>query len=638
MDIQLNIQSISPKTLVNIFWQRVKNTPQATAVFYKDKGKYKPVSWAEHGSTVEKAAYGLLKLGMKPGDRLAIISNTRVQWTWADLANLSVGGVTVPVYPTLAGHEIEYLINHSEAYGAVVENRVQLQKLESLANFPASLKFVVVIDGDIPINVNAGKSDSSTGKHGCKYISWQDLLADGEVYGPAHAGTLEKLIQNVRPEDLSSIVYTSGTTGVPKGVMLTHKNIYAVCKSTADLNSYRADDRSLSFLPLSHVYERVGGQFMSIFVGFTVAFAESMDTVASNLAEAQPTVLNGVPRFYEKIYNRITQGVRDLPKPHQYLIRWAFGISKRAAKYNSQSEDKALGAKIYRAELRVADKLVFSRIRQRFGGRLRYMISGAAPLSQEVNRFFDAIGVPILEGYGLTETSAPLACNTPTNHMRGTVGQPLPGVQVKIAEDGEILVKADSVFSGYYKNDEATNAAFKDGWFMTGDIGEINAQGYLSIKDRKKDIIITAGGKHIAPQYLENLFASEDMISHILVYGDKRKFVTALVTLNVEALIAYARGHSIEFLSMKDLIEHPKVNEEVQSIINRKNQRLASFEQIKKFIILDKDFSIEDNELTPTLKVKRKNITQKYKSLLDSMYEHEDLRLENGLLGKVESK
>jgi long-chain acyl-CoA synthetase len=416
--------------------------------------------------------------------------------------------------------------------------------------------------------------------------------------------------------------------------MLLHSNIMAVCEAMHVLVGLNENDLALSFLPLSHVYERVGGQFISIYEGLVVAFAESIEQVPKNMVEVRPTVLNGVPRFYEKAYQRIQVEIRKLPKPQQYLIRWAMALGKRALRYKKaaqvKNEDHIVN-QILKAELRVADRLVFSRIRRRFGGRLRVMVSGAAPLSPNVQEFFEIIGLNIVEGYGLTETSAPVACNVPEDNHPGTVGKPVPGVEVRIAEDGEIIVKGPSIFAGYYKNEEATKAALSDGWFSTGDIGEIDASGRLKIKDRKKDIIITSNGKHVAPQYIENLFKGENLISHILVYGDRRKFVSALITLNRDGLRSFAETNGLPVNDLDKLTQHPKVRDEVEAVVKRKNEPLANFERIKKFVILEHDFTVENDELTPTFKVKRKVITEKYQALLDSCYESDDVEVGGGV-------
>lgn len=608
------------QTLISIFWQRVKEMPERPAILHKVDGSFCPVIWREHGKVVELLAGGLLKQQVKKSDKVAIMSQSRPHWTWADLAIMSVGAVTVPIYPTLAYPEADYLLRHSDAIGLFVENEKQLEKFTTGRALPPLLRFVVLMEG---------KTDLSLGD--LKIYYWEDLLKDGEVYLPNHKQELPQLIEGIMPEDLATIVYTSGTTGVPKGVMLLHRNIFSVCQSMSPMVGFIKDDLALSFLPLSHVYERIGGQFMAIHEGLVLAYAQSMETVAQNLMEVRPTIINGVPRFFEKVYNRLQLEIRRMSKPQQYLIRWALALGKRAARYKEKQNFNSdeIVRRIYRAELRVAERLVFSRIRRRFGGRLRFMVSGAAPLSSEVQLFFETIGIPIVEGYGLTETAAPVACNPPSAIKRGYVGKPLPGVQFKVAADGELMVKGDNVFAGYYKNEAATEECFVDGWFLTGDIGEIDADGYIKIKDRKKDIIITSGGKHVAPQYLENLFVGEGLISHILVYGDRRKYITALITLNGDGLRALACDKEIAYKQVEELTQHPLVIEEIARLVNHKNQRLASFEQIKKFQVLERDFSVENNELTPTMKVKRKVITERYKSLLDSLYESEDLEVEN---------
>lgn len=616
-------ENLTYKTIVDVFWERVATMSERPAIMHKVDGKFRPVIWREHGRTVELTAGGLLSLSVVPGEKLAIMSQSRPHWTWTDLASLSIGAVTVPIYPTLAAPEAQFLVRHSDAVGVFCENDVQLRKIQEAKDLPESLRFVVLMEGE-----------PKTTDPRFKTLSWNQLLEHGEIQLGKDAQALPERIKNLKPEDLATIVYTSGTTGIPKGAMLLHSNIMAVCEAMHVLVGLNENDLALSFLPLSHVYERVGGQMISIYEGLVVAFAESIEQVPKNMIEVRPTVLNGVPRFYEKAYQRIQVEIRKLPKPQQYLIRWAMALGKRALHYKKAAQFKHedhIVNQILKAELRVADRLVFSRIRRRFGGRLRVMVSGAAPLSPNVQEFFEIIGLNIVEGYGLTETSAPVACNTPEENHPGTVGKPMPGVEVKIAEDGEILVKGPSIFAGYYKNEEATKAALSDGWFSTGDIGEIDASGRLKIKDRKKDIIITSNGKHVAPQYIENLFKGEHLISHILVYGDRRKFVTALITLSPDGLRTFAETNGLPLDNLESLTQHPKVREEVEAVVKRKNEPLANFERIKKFIILEHDFTVENDELTPTFKVKRKVITEKYRALLDSCYEAEDVEVGGGV-------
>ncbi|MBU6454819.1 MAG: long-chain fatty acid--CoA ligase [Cyanobacteria bacterium REEB67] len=595
-------------TMVDVFWRRVEKSAAKPAIMYKIDGVYQPVIWREHGRVVELTMGGLAKLGVKKGEHLSILSQPCPKWTWSDLAILSLGAVTVPVYPTLTPAEVEYLVKHSDSVGIFCENETQLNKILERPTLPEKLRFAVLFNGAPPVTDRL------------KVISWDDLLKDGEVYVPLHQEQLTADRRAVRASDLASIVYTSGTTGVPKGVMITHGNIYKVCEAVIERQPVKEHDLSLSFLPLSHVYERIGGQFLAIFAGMPTAFAESIETVPKNMVEVRPTIVNGVPRFYEKAYQRIITEVKHLPKAQQILIKWALSLGKRAP---LQPKDSVLSKQLYRAELRAADRLVYMKIRRRFGGRLRMLVSGAAPLPSDVQRFFETLGLTIVEGYGLTETCAPIACNTPEDNRLGTVGRALKGIEVKIAEDGELLVKGPSVFSGYYKNDEATREAFEDGWFKTGDIAEIDADGFIKIKDRKKDIIITAGGKHIAPQYIENLFKGEPMISHCLVYGDRRKYIVCLLTLNKDVARAFAE----ELKNVEELNTHPLIKAEVERIVESINGGLASFEKIKRFALLESDFSIESDELTPTFKVKRKFVTDKYRSLLDGLYDAEDVEI-----------
>ncbi|MBP6746065.1 long-chain fatty acid--CoA ligase [bacterium] len=623
--------STTEKTIIDVFWRRVESNSERPAILHKVQGIYQPIIWREHGRVIELAMGGLAKLGISREAHLAILSQPSPKWSWADLAILSLGGVSIPIYPTLNAPEVDFLIKHSDAVAIFVENDLQLRKILDRPALPEKLKFAVIFEGEAP---------PSTDK--LKILKWDELLKDGEIYLLSHKNLVQDSIAAVTPDMVASIVYTSGTTGIPKGVMLSHDNIYSVCAAIGERMSFSENDLALSFLPLSHVYERVGGQFLSIFGGITMAFAESIEAVPRNMVETHPTIINGVPRFYEKAYQRIQSEVKNLPKTQQILINWAFNLNKRPpdqttaatesmstrSQPNNIEVKNAITKQLHAAELRAADRLVFSKIRRRFGGRLRMLMSGAAPLPPEVQRFFDTIGLNVLEGYGLTETSAPLACNNLESNRPGTVGRPLDGVEVKLAEDGELLVRGPNVFKQYYKNPEATAEAFADGWFKTGDIAGIDSDGFITIKDRKKDIIITAGGKHVAPQYIENLFKGEAIVSHCLVYGDRRKFITCLLTLNREMLKTVANRHKLSYKEVDELYHHPLIKDEVDAAVGRINQSLATFERIKRYEVLTNDFTVEDEELTPTFKVKRKHVTAKYQGVLDSMYPEEDIELE----------
>lgn len=609
------------ETVIHIFWERVEQSPDRPSILQKSKDSpYRTLSWSQCGVIAANLAAALIEKGIGKSQKVAISSSSRAEWTWSDIAILSLGAVTVPIYPSLNGQECAFVLTHSESKAAFLENSRQLKKLAALQELPSGLEFIVLLEGE-------KQEDFSL-----PVYSFAEFQAIGAKRLDKEPDLVRKSLAAIDPQSLATIVYTSGTTGVPKGAMISHANIYYVCRTLSTSVGFHPDDLALSFLPLSHIFERVGGQFLSIYEGIPVAYAESMDTVADNIGEVRPTIMNAVPRFYEKAYNRVQSQIRKMPTPQQYFARWALALGRRALKAREDSSangKQELARQIYRTELKVADRFVFRKIRQRFGGRLRFLVSGAAPLSGEVHQFFESIGIPILEGYGLTETTAPVACNRPTSNRRGTVGKPLPGLDVKIAEDGEILVKGPSVFAGYYKNPEASKAAFQDGWFLTGDIGEFDKDGYLRIKDRKKDIIITAGGKHVAPQVLENMLSGQGLVSRVLVYGDRRKYISALITLNPDELKTFAGQYGISYSSLEELAEHPKIIENVQVQVNECNSRLASFEQIKRFLVLEKDFSVESNELTPTLKIKRKFVTEKYKEMLDGLYEKEDI-LENG--------
>jgi long-chain acyl-CoA synthetase len=615
------------RQIVDVFWRRAKDTPEKQAILHKIDGAYTPVIWREHARVVELTLAGLAKNGIVPGCHVAILSQACAKWTWADFAILSLGAATVPIYPTLAVVEVEYLVKHSDVVAVFAEDMEQLKKLLARGHSFPKLKFVVLFKGEAPPSPEQ-----------FRILTWQDLLADGEVYLPTHGQELENYKKQITPESLASIVYTSGTTGVPKGVMLSHANIFSVVQAATRVNKFKETDLALSFLPLSHVYERVGGQFLTVYAGIAMAYAEAIETVPQNMVETHPTVVNGVPRFYEKAYQRIKFEARKLPKAQQIIIHWALGLSRYMPSHKSRNDtetEHSIIKQLHVVELRTADRLVFSKIRRRFGGRLRLLVSGAAPLPPDVQAFFDLIGLPIVEGYGLTETAAPLACNTLENNRPGTVGKPLEGILVKIAEDGELLVKGPSVFSGYYKNPEATQEAFEDGWFKTGDIAEIDKDGYIAIKDRKKDIIITAGGKHIAPQFIENLFKGEQAISHCLVYGDRRKYVSCLFTLNPDWLKHFAESNKIDISDKEAMVKNELVRKEVEAAMVRINAGLANYERIKNFAILADDFTIDAGELTPTFKVKRKFVTNKYKELLDGLYPAEDIEIEHRQPGKA---
>ncbi len=604
---------MSRETIVKTFWDNVESQNDKTAILSKKFGQYQPISWMQLGNYVLKLAGFLLDHQIKQSECIAILANSRFEWTVTDLSILSINGVCVPIYPTHTSSEIAFLLNHSQTQAIIVENKWQLEKLLALSDL--LLKFVIVLDSkDVDLQAN----------YPYPVFSYENIIM-------VEANHTIVQLQEYWPnrEDLASIIYTSGTTGNPKGVMISHKNIDSICKMIMSVANIQPTDLILSFLPLSHVYERVGGQFLAICAKVPLAYAESMDQVAKNLLEVKPTYINAVPRFYEKVYQHINSEIRKMPQAQRYLVRWAIAIGTRA--YNqakSYKNESKLINNIYKTELRIADRLVYSKIRQRLGGRLRMMTSGAAPLASEIQTFFQVLGLPIMEGYGLTETCAPISCNFPGIFKIGTVGKPLPGIEINFSSDGELIVKGDSVFQGYYKDPESTQAVFKDGWFLTGDLATQDSDGYLKIIDRKKDIIITSGGKHIAPQFISNLYKNEKIINQVIAYGDFKKYLTALITLNHDELSKLAIDLGIKQTDIKELCNHPLVFDTIDKIIQNKNRELASFERIKKFIILTDELTIESGDLTPTLKVKRKKVIEKYHYLLDALYTKDETTIE----------
>jgi long-chain acyl-CoA synthetase len=594
------------ETLVDVFWKQVAAEPERTAILHKLGDDYVPVTWAEQGKLVEMAAGGLMSLGVRQGDKVAILSHSRPHWTWADLAILSTGAVTVPIFPTAAPDEMHFLLEHSEAVGVFAQDIEQLTRLLGTGKPPAGLKFAVLFD-----------RCESAGALPLRLWSWERLSEEGQSFLASHPGALKDRLVRIEPEDLATIVYTSGTTGVPKGAMLLHKNIHAACQAVSNHLAFCKDeDLAFCFLPLSHIYARINTQFMAIFDCVRLAYAESVETASANISQVRPTVVVAVPRFFEVIYSRIQAEVRRMPGLRRHISRWALSLVAEAGNTRGGRLEQILR----RVELAIADRLVFRRIRQRLGGRVRMIISGGAPLLPNIQQFFTGIGLTVVEGYGLTETAAAITCNDPQAVRPGTVGKPLNGTEIRIADDGEILVRGPSVFAGYYRSEKETRQSLRDNWFLTGDLGELDQDGSLKITGRKKDIIVTASGKNVAPQRIESLFADEKLISKVVVYGDRHSYLTALITLKADELLAFGQANALGCSSVAELARHPLVRAEVERAVRARNKQLAGYEQIKRFHILEEDFTIEAGELTPTFKVKRQALAEKYKGLLEQLY------------------
>lgn len=593
------------RTIVEVFNQQVERYGPRVALRVKRDGRYTDISWQQCGERVRQFSLGLIRLGLKPGENVCLLSRNRPEFVFADLAVLTAGAVTVPIYATSVAEDVAYIVNHSEARLLIVDQHDQLHKIKSVEDRLPQLETVIVFDAI------ATPSDG-------RWLSFDAVCRLGDAADPATVQQRAQWQAAITPDDLATIIYTSGTTGQPKGVMITHGNIMFVLRAVEEAFRQFLSDQNvyLCYLPLAHALERMG-LFAQIYMGSTTCFAESLETVGENLVEVSPSTLVGVPRFYEKIHARVMSAVEQSSPPAKKIFYWALGVGR--ARRLAQEVGRRVSPWLA-LQHALAERLVFRKIKARLGGRARYGISGAAPLARDVAEFFGDIGLPILEGYGATETCGPATMNRPERSRIGTVGLPLPGVQIKIADDGEILIKGGSVFKGYFKDPIETERALRDGWYYSGDVGMIDEQGYLVITDRKKNLIITSGGKNIAPAKLENFFKASEYISEIIVIGDRRHYLTALITLNPSAIQQWAAGQGLAELPYSELIHHPQVRALVERIIARRNAQLASFEQIKKFAILDGEFTVEGGLLTPTMKIKRKVAMERYADVIEAMY------------------
>lgn len=588
------------ETLTQLFFNTAKSYVKDDLMLYKKEGRYVPISTEEFAVRVKYFALGLRDLGLGAGDKLIIISDTRPEWVMTDIGNLCLGGITVPIYTSLVPEQIKYIIDDSDAKVVVFSDLEQWKKIEAIK--PELIKVIhhITFLSEAPKGV----------------LTFDQILERGKKFDQHNPGLFEKLALAVKPDDLASIIYTSGTTGIPKGVMLTHSNFMSNVVSTATIIEFSKKDTCLSFLPLSHVLERMV-TYAYLYKGCTVAYAESMDTVAENMLEVQPHIMVSVPRVFEKIYSKVMDNVLASPPLKRKIFFWAVKVGREYAqrKLNRQPIPGFLQFK-----KNLAHKLVFSKIIEKTGGRVRFFISGGAPLSKDIAEFFYAMGLVVLEGYGLTETSPVVSVNTFENLKFGTVGKVIPEVEVKIVEDGEILTKGPNVMKGYYKKEEETKEAFAGGWFRTGDIGHMDEGGFLVITDRKKDLIVTSGGKNVAPQPIENLLKLSPYISNAVVIGDRRRFISALIAPNFEKLAEYAKSRGIPYETNSDLIGNGKILSFMQKEVDQATPDLASYEKIKKVALLERDFEITRGEMTPTLKVKRNIVEQKYKNIIDALY------------------
>jgi long-chain acyl-CoA synthetase len=595
-------------SIAQLLAHRVRDTPDREAYRYPVGEEWRSMTWRQAGERIKAIAAGLLSLGLDREDRVGILCNTRVEWLIADLGIMCAGGATTTVYPSSTAEESAYILADSETRYAIVEDDSQLKKLvEHRAALPKLAK-VIVIDG------------APADRHG----GWVMTLAELEAAGAAHLAkdprAVDEVIDATKGEHLATLIYTSGTTGKPKGVRLLHECWAYSADAIEATRLWGPDDVQYLWLPMSHSFGKVlmAGHIAS---GSVTAIDGRIPKLVANLAIVKPTLMAAAPRIFEKVYNKIIEGAKRGSPLKQRIFQWAVAAGKEGSALRQQGKQPG---GLLALKLRIAERLVFSKIKATFGGRVRYFISGSAPLSREIAEFFHACGVLILEGYGLTETSAAAFVNRPSRFAFGSVGQPLAGTEVKLApEDGEILLKSPAVMQGYHNlPDQTEEALTSDGWLRTGDIGEIDGDGFLRITDRKKDLIKTSGGKYIAPQAIEGkLKAHCPYISQVIIHGDKRNFVTALVTLDEETTMQWAKQNSLNGKLYTEVVKTDEAKKLLAPYFDEVNKSLAKYETVKQFAILPKDLSVDEGELTPSLKVKRKVVEKKYASLLDKMYE-----------------
>ena len=598
------------KTIAEMFYQSMNKSLDEKVIFYKDGIKWKGLTGKDALSIVEKISFSLYTHDIRYQDKIAILSNTSYKWALCDYGIISMGAVTTTVYPSLLPNQIEYILNDSESKIVFVEDEMQLEKVKTVFDKCSHLKKIVVMDNSFEGNDDYVDNLNSF------------LVFDKELINSSKLA-FEDMVYKSQPEDLLTLIYTSGTTGQPKGVMLSNKNllsnIYAVSKIQKDIK----DETFLSFLPLSHVLERMAGHFYPLFINSKIYYAENMDKVAENMADVSPTVVVCVPRFFEKMYNAVVQNVNKGSSIKKKLFWWAIGVGKdHLAIENSKNKTPFL----LKIKHRIADKLIYTKIKAKIGGNIKFFISGGAPLSADVAEFFAALNVIILEGYGLTETSPVLTSNVHGEIKFGFVGRALENVDIKIANDGEILAKGPNIMMGYFKNKEATSEVIDaDGWFHTGDIGELDKEGYVKITDRKKSLIVTSGGKNIAPAPLENMLLTSKYIDQVLVIGDKRNFLSCLIVPSFDNVKDYLLTNEKELTSNEAIVDYPDVIALFEKEVNDAMKEFSKFEQIKKFVLSSRQFLIEKGELTPKMSIVRKKVEENFKDKIDEMYKGANL-------------
>ncbi len=594
-------------TLPRLFRQVVKERGEQVAMREKSLGIWRSITWREYGDGVRRVALGLVALGLRPGDVVSIVADNRPEWLYTDLGTISAGGVTNGIYTTDSPRQVEYIVNDSGTRFFFAENEEQLDKiLEARARCPQLVKiFVFDMDG-----LHDFRDD--------QVMSFEALLELGARYDREHPGAFDPLVEVARPGDLAILVYTSGTTGPPKGAMLSHRNILFQIGYSDFVTEPRAGDQQLSFLPLSHVAERTFSVFYPLYTGATVNFAESIDTVPENIREVAPAMFFAVPRIWEKFYSSVALRMREATWLGRLAYGWAIGVGMRVAECRLQGQKPPAGLRLV---YQLADLLVLDNVKRSLGlSRARGAVTGAAPIAPELIRWYLALGIDMREVYGQTENCG-LATGMPGHRIKlGTVGIARPDTEVRVSPAGEILLKGPHVFLGYFKNPEKTAETITDGWLHTGDVGFIDADGFLTITDRMKDIIITAGGKNVTPSEIENQLKFSPFISDAVVIGDQRRFLSCLVMIDHETVAQFAQERNVPFTNFASLCRAPEIQDLIWGEIERVNKQLARVETIKKFRLIEQILTPEDDELTPTMKLKRTFVNVKYKDVIDTMY------------------
>jgi long-chain acyl-CoA synthetase len=565
---------------------------------------YKGITYKELKEETDAFAFGLAALGLKKDDSVSLISENRPEWVYADFGMQLLGIINVPLYPSLTSDSIEYILNDSESKAIIVSTGFQLNKVQKIMKNCKHLKHIIILNDHDDVNTTDN------------LFTFKQIQEKGKSIQNNNPELLKKSASGIKEDDVCTIIYTSGTTGEPKGVILSHENIISNVNAVLEVIPITKDDVFLSFLPLCHIFERMGGYYTAFAAGCTVYYAESIEKVATNLLEARPTLMTSVPRLFERIQSRIIKNVESQSVTKQKIFYWALDLGKQFC----AAKKKGSVPLVLSTKYKIADKLVFKKIRERTGGRLRFFISGGAALSKELGEFFEAAGIQIVEGYGLTESSPVITANRPDDYKFGTVGKPLPGVEVKIASDGEILARGPNIMKGYYKKKKETEETLIDGWLHTGDIGIFDSEGFLLITDRKKHLFKTSAGKYIAPTPIENIFMASKYIDQFVLIGDKRMFLSALIVPDYEALKEYADAHRIPYSNDSELTSNEQIYKLIEEDMGKLQKKLANYERVRKFALLDKPFTIETGEITPSLKIKRKVVEEKYNYLIEQMY------------------